>query len=281
MAAMRRARRNAFGAAAHFALALPLLAALFAAGCKQTPAARVEQTRYRDSMTVRELDAARARLARLEEERGSDRDAQARLQDQLKGREEIEGVLKERVANLQRETERLQTDLSGTILAGASATPVANQAKPAPPEQFRLPAPLVGKLARLSESHPAMKFDKRLKAVRIDGDWMFQKGDELSEPARRGMADLASALLDAESRNLKLVVAVAVDPRAEIPRERQAQHPTDWHLAAHQAVAVQQYLEERKVPAANVGVTVQQYPESAAKRSRVEIYFNPADVDEG
>ena len=271
---MRRGWRNAAGATALFALAL-------ASGCKQSPAARVEQTRYRDSMTARELDAARSRLARLEDERGAEREVQAKLQDQIKGREEIEGVLKERVANLQRETERLQTDLSGTILAGASATPVANQAKPAPPEQFRLPAALVGKLGRLSESYPSMKFDKRLKAVRIDGAWMFQKGDELSEPARKGIAELAAALADPESRNLKLVVAVAVDPRAEIPRDSQVQHPTDWHLAAHQAVAIQQYLEERKVPAANVGVTVQQYPDASAKRARVEIYFNPADVDEG
>jgi flagellar motor protein MotB len=63
-------------------------------------------------------------------------------------------------------------------------------------------------------------------------------------------------------------------------------HPTDWHLAAHQAIAVEQCLEENRVAAARLGIVsyasnqpLVQGASAEARRvnARIEIFLLPPD----
>jgi len=256
-------------------------AALLSAGCgTMSTRAKVERNRHQSVAEVERLDAARERIVKLDQEKDAQREQIGRLEEQIAAHQKAEDLWKKRLAASQKEASRLQTEAASAVMSSVGVTPV-KRTEPGPEaEPFRLPAGLVGRLKEMSKQTPAVQFDGKLKALKLDGSFMFGTGDVLTTNAQAALNDFARAMQQPESRNLKLLIAVQVEPKNQPPKELERLYPTDWHLAAHQAVAVHQYLEQRGLPAANVGVTVQQYPAGAASsRPRVEIYINEADVN--
>jgi hypothetical protein len=248
-------------------------------GCQTTPRGLVERNRHRSTAADDRLEAARDRIVRQDREKEALRQQLGELQDQLARREEAHNLMQTRLTGAKREGERLQTELASAVLSGAN--PTTKNAVAAEHEPFRLPAGLVGRLNQLTQNNPQATFDKQLKVVRLPGELLFGAGDALRPQGQAVLTALASALTQPDSRRLKLLVAVQVDSENRLPRDLERQYPTDWHLAAHQGVAVHQFLEQKGVPSANVGVTVQQYPAGAVggDRSRVEVYLNEPDVN--
>jgi cell division septum initiation protein DivIVA len=258
-----------------------LAAAFFCAGCgTMSTRASMERNRHQTVAEADRLDAARDRLVKLEQERATQKEQIGRLEEQIATHQKAEELWKKRLVASQKEASRLQTEAASAVMSSVGVTPV-KRTEPGPEaEPFRLPAPLVGRFDKMSTQTPDVKFDKKLKALKLSGPFMFGEGDVLKPDAQRALNDFAKAMQQPESKSLKLLIAVQVDPKSQPPKELERLYPTDWHLAAHQAVAIQQYLEQRGLPAANVGVTVQQYPAGAgSNRPRVEIYINEPDVN--
>jgi flagellar motor protein MotB len=256
-------------------------AALLSAGCgTMSTRAKVERNRHQSVAEVERLDAARERIVKLEQDKVAQNEQIGRLEEQIAAHHKAEELWKKRLAASQKEASRLQTEAASAVMSSVGVTPV-KRTEPGPEaEPFRLPASLVGRLEAMAKQTPAIVVDKKLKALKLSGPFMFGEGDVLKPDAQRALNDFARAMQQPETRNLKLLIAVQVEPKNQPPKELERLYPTDWHLAAHQAVAVHQYLEQRGLPAANVGVTVQQYPAGAASsRPRVEIYINEADVN--
>jgi flagellar motor protein MotB len=254
-------------------------AALLHAGCaRNSLRANVERNRHQAVADIERLDTARERIVKLEQDRAAQKEQIARLEEQIATHQKAEDLWKKRLAASQKEATRLQTEAASAVMSSVGVTPVKRTEPNPESEPFRLPAALVGLLNKMSGQTPDVAFDKKLKALKLSGSFMFGRGDELKPDARRALNDFAKAMQIPEARNLKLLVAVQVDPTNQPPKELERLYPTDWHLAAHQAVAIHQYLEQRGLLASNVGVTVQQYP-AGANKPRVEIYINEPDVN--
>jgi cell division septum initiation protein DivIVA len=256
-------------------------AALLSAGCGTlSTRAKVERSRQQSVAEVERLDSARERIVKLEQDKVAQKEQIGRLEEQIAAHHKAEDLWKKRLAASQKEASRLQTEAASAVMSSVGVTPV-KRTEPGPEtEPFRLPASLVGRLNDMSKQTKAVQFDKKLKALKLDGSFMFGSGDILKPDAQKALSDFARSMQMPEARNLKLLIAVQVDPKNQPPQGLEKLYPTDWHLAAHQAVAIHQYLESRGLSAANVGVTVQQYPATAAaSRPRVEIYINEPDVN--
>jgi len=260
-------------------LTIAMAAGLLGSGCAMTSKrASVERSRHQQVAEVELLDAARERIVKLEQDKSDQREQIGRLEEQIATHQKAEDVWKKRLAASQKEASRLQTEAASAVMSSVGVTPVKRTEPNPEAEPFRHPAALVGKLEAMSAQTPAVAFDKKLKALKLSGPYMFGTGDVLTGNGQAVLNSFARAMQAPEARNLKVLVAVQVEPQKTPPKELERLYPTDWHLAAHQAVAIHQLLESKGLPAANVGVTVQQYP-SSVSRPRVEIYINEADVN--
>jgi hypothetical protein len=85
-----------------------------------------------------------------------------------------------------------------------------------------------------------------------------------------------AAALAPDARDLKLLVQVDVAPGFAVPRDWQRDFPTPWHWAFNKGVGIEAGLEESGVPAANLGISVQQA--ESARAAGVAIFLNPPDV---
>jgi hypothetical protein len=256
-------------------------AALFCAGCgTMSTRASMERNRHQSVAEVERLDAARERLVQVEQDRAAQKEQIGRLEEQIAAHQKAESLWKKRLDASQKEASRLQTEAASAVMSSVGVTPVKRTDPNPEVEAFRLPASTVGRLEAMSKQTPDVTFDRKIKALKLTGPFMFGQGDVLKPDAQRALTDFARVMQQPEAKNLKLLVAVQVDPKSQPPKELERLYPTDWHMAAHQAVAVHQYLEQRGLAAANVGVTVQQYPAGAgSNRPRVEIYINESDVN--
>jgi len=261
-------------------LTITMAAGLLGPGCAMpSKRASVERSRHQQVAEVERLDAARERIVKLEQDKSDQREQIGRLEEQIATHQKAEDLWKKRLAASQKEASRLQTEAASAVMSSVGVTPVKRTEPNPEAEPFRLPAALVGKLEAMSRQAPSsIVFDKKLKVLKLTGSFMFGQGDVLTANGRSVLNDFAAVMQMPETKNLKLLVAVQVEPQKAPPKELERLYPTDWHLAAHQAVAVHQHLEGKGLPAANVGVTVQQYP-SSVSRPRVEIYINEADVN--
>lgn len=242
--------------------------------------ASMERNRHQSVAEVERLDAARERLVQVEQDRAAQKEQIGRLEEQIAAHQKAESLWKKRLDASQKEASRLQTEAASAVMSSVGVTPVKRTDPGPEAEPFRLPASLVGRLNEMAKQTKAVQFDGKLKALKLDGSFMFGSGDVLTSNAQAVLNTFARAIQQPESKNLKLLISVQVDPNSQPPKELERLYPTDWHLAAHQAVAVHQYLEQRGLTAANVGVTVQQYPAgTSSNRPRVEIYINEPDVN--
>jgi hypothetical protein len=89
-----------------------------------------------------------------------------------------------------------------------------------------------------------------------------------------------------EAKRFNFLIVAHAPPNGAVPKELVPYYPTVWHLTAHQAIAVEQFLEEAGLAPTRVGVVsyAGQQPlvagnDDASRRtnSRVEIFFTPPD----
>jgi chemotaxis protein MotB len=154
--------------------------------------------------------------------------------------------------------------------------------------RFDLPGELTKSLTDVSRKQKDVAFDPAKRMIRIPNDYLFvDGGDQLRKDAQSVLRQVSTQLNGQKASNLNLLIVGHAAPGTTIPRELLGQHPTDWHLAAHQAIAVQQYMEECGVSAARVGIisygSHQPLVDGAddvarRKNERIEIYLLPPEL---
>jgi flagellar motor protein MotB len=146
---------------------------------------------------------------------------------------------------------------------------------------------LTKKLDGYAKSHVGVTFDPVEKVVRFQSDTVFRDGgDRLRGDAQTALRELAAILNTQKAGQLNLLVVGHTGGGAVPDAALLVQHPTDWHLAAHQAIAVEQYLEESGLSPTRVGIIsyADQQPlvppkddVARQKNARVEVFILPPD----
>jgi outer membrane protein OmpA-like peptidoglycan-associated protein len=219
----------------------------------------------------------------------------ANLQKQLGGQQDIQSLLQQRVDNLLRENQQLHQELTSVVMnaAGDSESIAASAIEKLPSTSARgdaiVPASLERSLSALADQHAGVAYDAKERAIRIISAELFSAGDEIRPAGRRTLTDLASILNSNDARPFNFLVVAHAPPGGTVPKELVNFHPTVWHLTAHQAIAVEQFLEEAGVAPTRVGIIsyAGQQPlmsgrDDASQRAnaRVEVYLTPPDPAE-
>lgn len=265
----------------------------FAAGCANT---RDSERPYglggaSDRDSGLRLDRANQQVAQLENNLRKAREEASNLDKQLAGHKEIRSILEQRLDNLRQENDRLSEEIAGIVLqAGGTKSPSARSvmttvsgSAPAP----EIPASVTNSLKDLANKSGQFTYDPEKKMCRLPSSFLFEGGGDQVRSEAQGVLRQVVTILNADkAASLNVLVVGHTSPLTPIPKEMVAQHPTDWHLASHQAIAVQQFLEENGLSAARAGVisygSHQPLVDGAddvarRKNERVEIYLTPPD----
>jgi chemotaxis protein MotB len=206
------------------------------------------------------LEEANARIAALQA-RGAagDPDMEARLAKALADRDAMRKSLEEAMSRLE---------------AASKVGPV-------------LPVEVDAELRELASQFPdLMEYDPTRGMIRFKSDLTFALGStEVRPQAVDALRRLAGVLGRGEATKFEArIVGHTDNVRISRPATRQ-QHPTNWHLSVHRAIAVKDVLEQGGVPAPRLQVAgygeyhpiVPNPARGGAERNRrVEIYLVPA-----
>lgn len=214
----------------------------------------------------------------------------AQYQKQLEGQKDIQTLLQQRVDNLLRENQQLHQELTSVVMNAGDAESAVNNAIQNVSSTVRvgpaIPDTVQKSLAALADHHSGVTFDSKEGVVRITSAELFSQGDELRDEARSTLKELAGILNSKDAEKFNYLIVAHAPPNASVPRNLVTMYPTVWHMTAHQAISVEQFLEESGLSPIRVGVVsyAGQQPlvngtDDASMRtnSRVEIFFTPPD----
>ncbi|MFO0949181.1 MAG: OmpA family protein [Planctomycetota bacterium] len=259
-------------------------------GCQLLPKNEVERSREVTKDLRLQLDAAESRVAKIEQENGKLRQEAEVAQRQAEGQQDVVGILEKRVANLRRENDLLHEEMTGVVMKASAerpASPIRTSVASAGYIHFELPGDLERQLQAFAKRYQGAAFDPVDKVIRMQSDYVFRDGgDRLRSDAQGAMRELAQIFNSRAANRLNFLVVGHTAQGSSLDRDLLIQHPTDWHLAAHQAIAIEQYLEESGVSPTRMGIISysNQQPlvdgrDDVAKRknARVEIFVLPPD----
>ncbi len=143
-------------------------------------------------------------------------------------------------------------------------------------------------LTQLSKRHPAMEYDPRTGASKLDIDVLFDSAEARLRPEAHIVLDEFAALLKSPvAHGLRVMVIGHADDRRIVKSETRRLYPDNWHLSAARALAVAEYLEqagvrENQIGIASFGRHQPVSPHTTAshrqRNRRVEIYVTGSDV---
>lgn len=206
-----------------------------------------------------QLDEKDAQIAALREGAGMDADTLA----QLEAAERDKAALEAALANME-----------AKLRAAAGITV--------------LPADVDAALRNLADANPGlMSYDSKRGMVKFSSDLTFSLGStSVNAVASAGLNKLAAILNSPMARPYEVRIVGHTD---NVPIKRvRAQHPTNWHLSVHRAIAVKDVLGKAGVASTRLGVAgygefrpiVPNGPKGAQVNRRVEIYLVPMSNDD-
>ena len=213
------------------------------------------------------------------------------FQKQLEGQKDIQTLLQQRVDNLLRENQDLHQELTSVVMnaAGDADTATAHAIQNVSSTTrvgAAIPESVQKSLAALADHHSGVQFDAKEGVVRITSAELFTQGDELRDTARSTLKELAGILSSKDADKFNYLIVAHAPPNASVPKDLVTLYPTVWHMTAHQAISIEQFLEEAGLSPIRVGIVsyAGQQPlvegtDDASKRtnSRIEIFFTPPD----
>ncbi|QDU63482.1 flagellar motor protein MotD [Planctomycetes bacterium Pan216] len=258
--------------------------ALSTLGCSS--AQKPNRSTFAHTDLERRLDAAGREIDRLESESLADAQLKQKLERRLEAQRDVQDILERRVANLTDQNKRLQNEMTGVVMRSAgdpSVRPVSHsQAVP-----FEIPPEVENALNKFGKKYRDVTFDPKERVCRIPSRAAFHKeGDRLTNEAQASLGELVAILNLPAAKELTLLVVAHTATEQDAHGDVASQHPTDWHLAAHQAIAIQQYMEEVGMAPDRLGIVSygSQQPlvdreskKGDATNARVEVYIMPPD----
>lgn len=266
---------------------LGILLAIGAAGCSVVPRSRLEQAHNYNRDLEERLQRVKDQSVSRERETARRQQEISCLEDRLAGQQQVQAILEQRLANLRRENKELHTELTGLVIsstAGGERRIGWTKVNSASYLDFKLPADLAPRLLEFAKRHPGVSFELSERACRFQSDLAFAGGgDRLQPQARAALAELARILNSPAARELNLLIVGHTAQEPPLPPALLRQHPTEWHRAAHQAIAVEQHLEEAGLSPTRMGIIsyADQQPlagdGTARENARLEIFLLPPD----
>lgn len=121
-------------------------------------------------------------------------------------------------------------------------------------------------------------YDRARGALSFANDRLFDPGSAtVRSDAVASLHELAGVLTLVPASEYEIVLVGHTDASPITKPETKAQHPTNWHLSVHRAIAVQQVLVEAGVPAPQTGVMGygphRPVGQDNARNRRVEVFI--------
>lgn len=149
-----------------------------------------------------------------------------------------------------------------------------------------LPEPLDNELKRFVDDHPgAVEYDPMRGTVKWKADLLFALGSDVVKQSSMGtLKHFTEILKSSAAAGFEVIVVGHTDNRPISRSATKAQHPTNWHLSSHRAIAVSSVLQKyayapERVAVMGCGefrpVADNASEEGASRNRRVEIYIIP------
>ena len=151
-----------------------------------------------------------------------------------------------------------------------------------------LPPELASELARFaSENSDMVTFDEASGMVKFKSDLLFEKGSDVVAPqAAELMKKLCEIINTPVAEGFDITIVGHTDDIPIRKSETMSRHPTNWHLSAHRAIAVEKLMETNGVKPTRMSVkgfgeyrpleANEANKKGNPKNRRVEIYLVPA-----
>ncbi len=153
--------------------------------------------------------------------------------------------------------------------------------------QTALPPELSNALADWAKDSDLVTYDEKTGIVRFKSDLLFNKGEDTVQADAQGQLEKLSGIMNTPAaEGFDILIVGHTDDLPILKPETRAKHPTNWHLSAHRAIAVEKILAQ--VGLAETRQAVMGFGEfrpleanapnkgGNPKNRRVEIYIVPA-----
>ncbi len=119
-----------------------------------------------------------------------------------------------------------------------------------------LPVELSTKLEDLAKKYNNMvSYDTSKGILKFTSDLLFDKGsDNVSAEAAKALSALCGILNSEEAKKFDVIIAGHTDDLRIARPETKAQHPTNWYLSAHRALAVLEIMETDKIDSKRLSI---------------------------
>jgi chemotaxis protein MotB len=153
-----------------------------------------------------------------------------------------------------------------------------------------LPVELSTQLEDFAKQRPDLvTYDANRGIVKFKSDLLFELGsDRVTASAAEAVKALCTILNSNEGKEFDIIVAGHTDDVRIAKAETRAQHPTNWHLSVHRALAVLQIMEDDNIAPTRLSARgfgeyrplVENLPgkKGNPQNRRVEIYIVPKGV---
>lgn len=156
------------------------------------------------------------------------------------------------------------------------------------PQPSPLPTQTTDRLNDLARRYPgSFEFDPATGISKFNTDILFETGkDEVRPDAQQMLHEFASILNDPEIYDYNVMIVGHTDDQRIARETTRARHPTNWHLSAHRAISVEQFLNSSGVADQRMGVAgygpnqplvPNDSPQSRELNRRVEIFVLAPD----
>ena len=141
--------------------------------------------------------------------------------------------------------------LQASLTAAQSRLAAANAQISALRRAGRAPLPkkINDALATLARNNPQlMSYDQKLGMIKMTSDLTFASGsDAVADKAVTGLGQLGSIFRSPEAAEYEVRIVGHTDNTRIVKATTKAQHPTNWHLSVHRAIAVKDALRQSGV----------------------------------
>jgi chemotaxis protein MotB len=190
----------------------------------------------------------------LQQELQAEKDNVASLNNQL-------ASLKDQMAPKDAEINRLKGENDSLMAKMKELEAAAKEALGRPPVEptvivRKLPPELHKALQEFASKYPqTVEYDAKRGAVKWKGDVLFPLGsDVVKDSAKAALQAFANIVKSAAAAKFDVIVVGHTDNIRIVREDTKKLHPTNWHLSAHRAIAVNNVLISDGVPATKTGI---------------------------
>lgn len=243
-------------------------------GCALVPKSRLDACQTYNCQLQRKNQEVCAQYENLRLQNQELANKSLDAEDKLAQQEEL-------LASFQRRT--AEWDQERNQLAGKYAS-LLDQGRSNP-----LPHRVQQKLEDFARRHPEfVDFDPETGISKFKSDVLFEKGKaDLLPDHQSALNEFAAIFQDPSGKPLRIMVVGHTDETPIVRDATKQAHQTNWHLSAHRAIAVEQYLESAGIDPHRMGavgygpyqpVASGRSGESLKKNRRVEIFVLAPDA---